>query len=176
MSLSELISGVLEPVFDLLPRFGRRPTTNEFGLRDSWFFGVKVFKGPLLHIPIMTQVEYYSRVQYPLDTGLQSLTTVCGKSVTVNATAIITVTDPIVLRNTVDVDEWEPLVSMKIRSVVREVVSEYNWSHLMEAAREILESELWGELEILGIELNQVVLEDATEAFPVRLLSPPIGA
>jgi hypothetical protein len=171
VGLSELISSIVQPLFDLLPRITARPATNEYAVVDSWFFGVKEFTAPRIFLPVMTHIEYYPKAEHPIDTGLQSLTTSCGKSVCVNATAIVKVVDPILLRERVASDSWEHWVSMIIRKHVRAcAISSDGWAEFVESGDQSVEWEVQEELLYAGVELSQIVLEDSTEAFPVRIL------
>ena len=61
--------------------------------------GIKHFTKPILHMPVTTHVEYWPKCEVPIDTGLQTLTTVDNKTVSVNATLIIKIKDPITLRS-----------------------------------------------------------------------------
>ena len=63
MSLSELISSVAQPLLDLLPQVHARPASNEWGVKDSLWGKPRTFRGPLLHIPAITHVDYSARVQ-----------------------------------------------------------------------------------------------------------------
>ena len=170
MSLSELISGILQPVFDLLPRVATRPAANEYGVVDRWWGGVKVFTSPLLYVPVLTHVEYWPKCQVPVDQGLQTLTTACGKTVGVNATTIVKITDPVVLRVYASIDDWEVWASMKIRGIVQEVVTAHNWGQSIDTAADFIEIDAYSDLLECGLEVQQVVLEDSCEVLPLRLL------
>ena len=172
MSLSELISGALQPVLDLLPQVHARPASNEWGVADSWLGGVRTFSGPFLHIPATTHVEIYPKAEGPVDTGLQTLTTADGKTVAVNATAIIRITDPVYLRASVGVEEWETWVAMRIRGCVQEMITGHNWSYSLDRGEDLIEEMAYAELHAFGIEVERVVLEDICETYALRLLNP----
>tara|TARA_Y100000361_G_C11065164_1_gene292601 strand:- start:12 stop:539 length:528 start_codon:yes stop_codon:yes gene_type:complete len=172
MSLSELISGALQPVLDLLPQVHARPASNEWGVADSWLGGVKTFSGPYLHIPATTHCELYPKCEVPVDTGLQTLTTADRKTVAVNATAIIRITDPVYLRSSVAEDSWEEWLAMRVRGCVQEVVTGHNWSYTLDKGESFIEELAYSELHSFGIELERLVLEDITECIPLRLLNP----
>ena len=172
MSLSELISGALQPVLDLLPQVHARPASNEWGVADSWLGGVRTFSGPYLHIPATTHVEIYPKAEVPVDTGLQTLTTADRKTVAVNATAIVRITDPVYLRASVGVEEWETWVAMRIRGCVQEVVTGHNWAYTLDKGECFIEELAYSELYAFGVEVERLVLEDVTECIPLRLLNP----
>ncbi len=168
MSLSELISSVAQPLLDLLPQVHARPASNEWGVKDSLWGKPKTFRGPLLHIPAVTHVEIYPSHDVPIDTGLQTLTSFCGKTVAVNATTILRVLDPILLRSVAGI-EWHEYASMRIRGIVCEVITGHKWSQSLNQAAEFIEFDSAADLYEVGIEVQQVVLEDCAESFPVRL-------
>ena len=172
MSLSEVIASVIEPLFDLMPQVHHRPATNQFGVADSWGREPRLFSGPLLHIPAVTHVEIYPASEWTLDTGLQSLTTADRKLVSVNATAIVRISEPLQLRTVSNVDGWHEWVAMTIWACVQEVISDHNWSQSLTNASEMIEEDAYHPLSLAGVELIQLVLEDSTECFPVRLLQP----
>lgn len=168
MSLSELISSVAQPLLDLLPQVHSRPASNEWGVRDSLWGKPKTFRGPLLHIPAITHVEIYPQHEVPIDTGLQTLTSFCGKTVAVNATTILKVVDPILLRSVAGI-EWQEYASMRIRGIVCEIISDHKWAQSLNQAAEFIEFDSAADLHEVGIEVQQVVLEDCSETFSVRL-------
>ena len=168
MSLSELISSVAQPLLDLLPQVHARPASNEWGVVDSVWSKPKTFRGPLLHVPAITHVELYPSHEVPLDTGLQTLTSFCGKAVAVNATTILQVVDPVLLRSVAGVD-WQEYCCMRIRGIVCEVIAGHKWSQSLNQAAEFIEFDSAADLAEVGIVVHQVVLEDMSETFPVRL-------
>ena len=168
MSLSELISSVAQPLLDLLPQIHARPASNEIAVIDSLWSDPRTFRGPMLHIPALSHIEVYSASEIPIDTGLQSLTSVDGKTVAVNATTILRVRDPILLR-TIAGTEWEEWASMKIRGIVCDVVTCHKWTQSLAQAAEFIEAESYEELWPCGLNVQVVVLEDATETIPLRL-------
>jgi len=168
MSLSELISGVLQPVFDLMPQVHARPASYELAVIDSLWAEPKEFRGPRLYIPALSHIEVYPACEVPIDTGLQSLTSVDGKTVAVNATTILKVRDPILLRKVAGA-EWEEWAAMKIRGIVCDVITCHKWNHSLAQAAEFIEAESYEELWPCGLSVQVVVLEDATETIPLRL-------
>ena len=168
MSLSELISSVAQPLLDLIPQIHARPASNEIAVIDSLWSGPKTFRGPRLHIPALSHIEVYSASEIPIDTGLQSLTSVDGKTVAVNATTILKVRDPLLLRDVAGA-EWEEWASMKIRGIVCDVITQHRWTHSLSQAAEFIEAESYEELWPCGLNVQVVVLEDSTEILPIRL-------
>ncbi len=172
MSLSELFSGVLQPLFDLLPQIHARPASNEWGVADPWIGEPRMFTGPYIHIPASTHIEIYTKTEFTIDTGLQSLTTADGKTVSVNATAIIRVVDPLLLRTVSNYHGWAEWCAMHIRACVQDVITGHKWTQSVNQAAEFIEEDSYHPLASAGVELIQLVLEDATECIPIRLLSP----
>ena len=168
MSLSELISSVAQPLLDLLPQIHARPASNEIAVIDSLWGYPKTFRGPRLHIPALSHIEVYPASEIPIDTGLQSLTSVDGKTVAVNATTILKVRNPILLREIAG-PEWEEWASMKIRGIVCDVVTCHKWTQSLSQAAEFIEAESYEELWPCGLDVQVVVLEDASETIPLRL-------
>ena len=168
MSLSELISSVAQPLLDLIPQIHARPASNEIAVIDSLWSDPKTFRGPRLHIPALSHIELYPTSEIPIDTGLQSLTSVDGKTVAVNATTILKVRNPILLREIAGA-EWEEWSSMKIRGIVCDVITCHTWTHCLSQAAEFIEAESYEELWPCGLDVQVVVLEDATETIPLRL-------
>ncbi len=172
MTLAELFSSILQPVFDLVPRISPRPKATEWCLVDRWFRPIKVTDHPVLYVPATTHVEYYPCRDHPIDAGLQSLTTADGFSVCVNATVVVEVGDPCELRDTVDFDSWEELVAMRVRGIVTGIVSGHNWSMVLDQGEEICFGDCESDLVRIGVDLKRLVFEDLTVARPIRLLSP----
>ena len=168
MSLSEVVASIVEPLFSLLPQVHARPASNEYAVIDSLWSVPKEFRGPRLYIPALSHIEVYPAHEVPIDTGLQTLTSFCGKTVAVNATTILRVLDPILLRSVAGID-WQEYASMRIRGIVCEVVTGHKWSQSLNQAAEFIEFDSAADLYEVGIEVQQVVLEDCAESIPVRL-------
>ena len=168
MSLSELISGVLQPVFDLMPQVHSRPASNELAVIDSLWSDPKTFRGPRLYIPALTHIQVFPACEMPIDTGLQTLTSVDGKTVAVNATTILTVIDAVKLREIAG-EEWDEYCSMRIRGIVCDIVTNHKWSQSLRQAAEFIEFDAAADLHEVGIVVHQVVLEDCSETIPLRL-------
>jgi len=175
MSISELISGILQPFFDLFPRIEQRPAEYEWLVVETWWGGAKSRRSPVLHVPAITHVERYPRSEYPIDAGFQSLVTADGTAVTANATAIVFVDDPILLRTQVSYHNWEEWVAMLVRGAVKDVLSCHNFAHLQDDAEALIEDFLCGRLSQAGIFIEQLVLEDFTPTRPFRLFVQPVG-
>jgi uncharacterized membrane protein YqiK len=169
VSISELISGVLQPMFDLLPRIEQRPAQHEWLIVEPWLGNVRSTRRPVVFIPAFTHVERYPHGEYPLDTGFQSVVTADEKHVTANATAIISVDDPILLRQVTTFENWEEWASMIVRGAVKCVLSEHNMSHLSSDAEGMIYLECSDRLSHAGIHVEQLVLEDFTITRQFRL-------
>jgi len=168
MSLSEVLSGVLQPLLDLIPQISPRPASNEFGVIDDLWGKPRLFRGPRPYVPALTHIEYYPSCEIPIDTGLQSLTSVDGKTVSVNATTILSVRDPVLLRSIAG-EEWEEYCSMRIRGIVCEIITGHKWRQSLNQAAEFIEFDSAADLSEVGVEVQQVLLEDCSETIPVRL-------
>ena len=170
MSLFDLISGLLEPFFALVPRIAHRPQTNEWLVIDRWFGHTKQTVNPVVFIPALTHVEYLPKNEIPIDCGLQRVTTADDKSVAVNATSVIKITDPVLCRDRA-AEGYEELSSIFIRGVVCDLISGHNWSHLSELIeRDTYFDEIHAELEYYGIELVSFQVEDLQQVIPLSLL------
>ena len=172
MSLSELISSAVQPILDLMPQVHARPASNQWAVADSWLKGVSIFTGPYVHIPATTHIEIYPKCEIPIDTGLQTLTTADGKTVAINATAIVKIVDPIHMRGSVSEESWEEWLAMRVRGCVQEVVTGHNWAYVLDKGESFIEELAYGELYTFGIELERLVLEDICETFSLRLMNP----
>jgi hypothetical protein len=170
MSLFELLSNFLEPFLELFPRVARRPAANEWMVIDSpW--GVRIGSLPILYIPTLSHVEYYPKHALPIDCGLQRVTTADGKKVAINATALIEIVDPVVLRLAVG-GEHEEASAMSIRHAVCETAMGHNLSHLIAMWQEGEGFDDVSEyLYSIGIELSVVKVEDLQSVIPLSLLS-----
>ncbi len=58
---------------------------------------------------------------------------------------------------------------MRIRGIVCEVIAGHKWSQSLNQAAEFIEFDSAADLAEVGIVVHQVVLEDMSETFPVRL-------
>ena len=168
MSLSEVLSSVLQPLFDLIPQISPRPASTEFGVVDDLWGKPRQFRGPRPYVPALTHIQMFPSVEIPIDTGLQTLTSFDGKTVAVNATTILSITDPVALREAGG-DEWAELVSMKIRGIVFDIVSGHKWSQSLRQASGFIEADCYDDLWHIGIDVKRVVLEDMSETLSLRL-------
>ena len=170
MNLLDLLSTFLEPLLDLFPRIARRPASNEWMVVDRWFKGVRIRTSPVLHIPFVTHVEYLPKHEIPIDCGLQRVTSADGKNIAVNATALICISDPVVCRDRAG-EEYEETISLIIRSVVCDLVSGHNWSHIQDMITENHGyEEIESQISHFGIDLITFRIEDLQEVFPISLL------
>lgn len=170
MSLFELFSSFLQPLFDLVPRLARRPQSNEQLVIDSWWTGPRTSVLPVLHCPALTPVQYFPKCEVPIDCGLQRMTTADDSPVALNATCRIKVVDPILCRDRVG-EEWEEAAAMVIRSIVCELVNGHNLSHLYSL---FADNAGWDdandELTYLGCELTFLCVEDFQQIIPISIL------
>jgi len=168
MSLSEVVASIVEPLFSLLPQVHTRPASNEYAVIDSLWSDPKQFRGPMLYIPALSHIEVYPAHEVPIDTGLQTLTSFDGKTVAVNATTILRVYNPILLRSIAGSD-WEEYCSMRIRGIVCDIITGHKWSQSLNQAAEFIEFDSAADLSEIGVEVQQVMLEDCCESIPVRI-------
>ena len=170
MSLFDLISGLLEPFFDLVPRIAHRPQSNEWMILDRWFRPIVESKIPRIFIPAITHVEYIPKNEIPIDCGLQRVTTADDEPVAVNATAIIKIVNPILCRDKA-AEGYEEVTSLLIRGVVCDLIGGHNWSHLGELIEDgSYFDEVYHELEYYGIELVSLQVEDLQVVIPLSIL------
>lgn len=171
MSLFDLVGSFLEPLLDLFPRLARRPQSNEFLVVDSVITGPRTSGLPVLHCPAFTPVQYFPRCEVPIDCGLQRMTTADDSPVAVNATCRVKVIDPILCRDRVG-EDWEEAAAMIVRSVVCDLVSGHNLSHLYSL---FADNSGWDEandeLQYLGCELSFLCVEDFQQIIPISVLS-----
>lgn len=167
MSLLDLLSSFLQPIFDLVPRIARRPTSYEWMIVDSWIKGVRLSKSPRLHCPALTHVEYIPSCEIPIDCGIQRITTADNFSVVVNATCRIVIEDPILCRDRV-ADEWEEASAMIARSHVCDIISGHNWSHLPDLCVDrVVSEQINQDLAAIGICISVFKVEDLQQVIPI---------
>ena len=167
MSLLDLLSSFLQPIFDLVPRIARRPTSYEWMVVDSWIKGVRLSESPRLHCPAVTHIEYMPACEIPIDCGIQRITTADNISVIVNATCRITIEDPILCRDKVS-EEWEEASAMIARSHVCDFVSGHNWSHLPNLSIDKVGIEqIEEDLAEMGIAISVFKVEDLQQVIPI---------
>lgn len=170
MNLLDLLSAFLEPLFDLVPRIARRPASNEWMVVDRWFKGVRVRTSPVFHLPFITHVEYLPKHEIPIDCGLQRVTSADSKNIAVNATALVEISDPVLCRDRAG-EEYEETASLIIRSVVCDLISGHNWSHIQDMmCDDAGYEEIEDSLSRFGIDLIQFKIEDLQEVFPISVL------
>lgn len=170
MGLSDLISGVLRPLFDLIPRVYMRPASNEFMVVDGPISGPRLATWPQIIIPVIHHCEYYSAASFAIDCGLQSCTTADGKRVAVNGTMILTIEDPIALRESASQDDYEAVLSAKARAAIIREVEGLSLAYFREKGSQHLQKDLEADLLYWhGIRLERFVVEDLAECRNLRL-------
>jgi hypothetical protein len=169
MSLFSILADFIQPYVDLVPRVEQRPASNEWLVVDSPWRPPYCTRYPTLHAPWITHVERYPAAEYPIDCGYQSVTTADMQCVTVNATAIIVLDDPVTLREQVPYHNWEEWTAMTIRGCVEEVVSGHNLTHLQGESAAMIKKNTEDKLSHLSVYVESLVLEDFTLAHPFRL-------
>jgi hypothetical protein len=170
MNLLDLLSSFLEPFLDLCPRIARRPQSNEWMVVDRWFGGVVIRSTPVFHIPAITHVEYLPAYEIPIDCGLQRVTSADSKNIAVNATALVTISDPVLCRDRAG-ESYEETISLIIRSVVCDIVAGHNWGHIQDMMTDHYGyDEIENLLSRFGVDLVTFRIEDLQEVFPISLL------
>ena len=128
-----------------------------------------------MHCPALTHIEYYPLTPFPIDLEVQTLKTADGHELTINASIMVTISDPLLLRDSIGYDEYVSNISMEARNAIQSFVSGHNQDHGM-SILDRLEGSLGDSLYFLaegGIDLNRLCIEDAasTTAFRVYGLS-----
>lgn len=166
-----LLSEFLQPWADLIPRFSHRPTSVEWCIWDSVIFGPRVTRWPILHCPALSHIEYYPSTPFPIDLEVQTLRTADGHELTINASIMVTILDPLVLRSSIGYDDYINNLSMDARAVIHEFISGHNMSYGLEST-ERLSDHLWDSLSLLtenGVSLDRLCIEDAAATTAFRL-------
>ena len=170
-----LLSEFLQPWADLIPRFSHRPSTVEWCIWDSMVFGPRVTRYPVLHFPALTPIEYYPSTPFPIDLEVQTLRTADGHEITINASIMVVINDPIVMRECIGYEEYVNNISMEARAVIHEFISGHNHSHGLESI-DLLEISLGESLVSLtwdGVSLVRLCIEDAASTTAFRLYGIP---
>ena len=171
----DLISDLLKPFADMLPRVAHRPTSTEFCVVDSVVRGPYVTKWPTLHSPAFTHIEYYQRTPFPIDLEVQTLRTADGSEVTINASIMVQVYDPLRLRSSLGYEEYVGNIAMTARSCIQDFISGHNYRHGQESI-DLLENLLWGaivETSDEGCQLISLCIEDSARTSSMRFYGIP---
>ena len=171
MAISELLASLLQPVFDCLPRISARPKSNETLVVDGPISGPRTTSRPQVYFPILTHVEYWPAAAVPLECELQSLTSADGVTVAINASVVLTVTYPLMLREQTDHESWEAFTSLKIRQSIYEAVSGHNFDDFRSRAKDLIWFEAEEALAECGVELIDLAIEDITKTRCLRLMT-----
>lgn len=171
MSLSEVISGVLEPVFDLMPRIHPKPASNRSLVVDTaWSKPKEVKDRPVLYVPAISVVEEWDAVDVPLDLGSQSLRTADGVPVVVNASVVIEYENPLLTRQYCTHEDVETYVGVLSRQAVQATITGHNLNHLLDCGEDIATNLAYVSLTEAGIVLHRLVFEEFTTAETLRLI------
>lgn len=159
----DLLRGFLEPIFQFIPRFSRRPTSIEHCVVDG-VLGVRESRWPQIYIEFLTHVEFYPKTPQPLDLELQTLVTADGVELTLNATMSLVIVDPMSLRGTLGQDEAMFNASIVARSAIAEVVTTKSFLDLKEMIADGAIDEVIGaqirDSSGLGLDLHRFAVED----------------
>lgn len=166
-----LISEFLQPWADLIPRFSHRPTSVEWCVWDSPLAGPRVTRFPILHCPALTHIEYYPSTPFPLDLEVQTLKTADNHELTINASIMVSICDPLLMRSSIGFDDYVSNLSMEARAVIHEFISGHNMIHGLEATDLLFDhlSESLTSLADGGVYLDRLCIEDAAATSAFRL-------
>ena len=168
MNLLDVLGQVLQIFVEIIPRFARRPMSTEYLVLDSMCFGVSIGKRPVLYIPILDQVEYWPRVENPIDPDIQTITTPTGGTVTVRTGFSYTVINPILTRQCWG-DEYEARIAMVCRCKVEWWYSSHD---VVQDALErdfTISREIKSDLKYYGVELNWFCVEEQSKTPASRI-------
>ena len=171
----ELLSGFLQPFADLLPRFSRRPTSVEWCVVDTLTVGPRVTSWSIFYCPALTPVEYYPATPFPIDLEVQTLRTADGNELTINASIMVVIDDPVTMREAIGFDDYVGNISMEARATIHEFISGHNLQHGLESTSR-LEEDLADNLMHLtleGVHLERLCIEDAASTCAIRLYGIP---
>ena len=134
-------------------------------------FGPRVTRWPILHCPALSHIEYYPSTPFPLDLEVQTLRTADGHELTINASIMVIIDDPISMRDTIGYDDYINNLSMQARAVIHEFISGHNLKHGMESTANLLESLYEATLLLTneGVIVERLCIEDAASTTAFRL-------
>lgn len=159
MSLSVIIAEVVSAITDLIPRVTHRPASNQWLVLDRWYAKPRTCTFPAVFIPVLTHAEYYPKAGVFINPDVQTLTTSDGVCCVVNTGAVVSVYDPLALRQYFAEEDWEDGIGLIIRSRVAAHHCERLWSECTEQ-EDILEQGLVETLYLYGIDLVSFAVED----------------
>lgn len=168
MGLFDLIASVIQIFTDLIPRLSTRPKVNEYQVVDHCIFGVFISRRSWLYIPLLDHVEYYPRVDVPVDSDIQTLLTSDGHTITVNAAFTFRITDPLLVRDKWGEDYYGANVAMVVRGAIEETYSRNTWDEVLEMSHESIIHPIRKELELCGVELTYFCMEDRSNTRSIR--------
>lgn len=119
MGLAEILGQLLQSLSNLLPRITTKPVATETLVVDSGFFPIHETSRAVTYLPFCTNVTTYPTAPVTLDLAAQSLHTADGKALYINATAVYTIEDPILLHTTLGFEEYEEIISAAIRKTIQ---------------------------------------------------------
>ena len=151
----EILRALLDPVYQLIPRFSRRPSSQERCVVDG-VLGVRETRWPQIYIDMLTHVEFYPAVPQPLDLEQQTLFTLDDHEITVNCTCSMLIVDPLSLRVVMGQDECMFNASI----VIRRVVSQFMMDRTLEDGLNAVRSgELLSEIDAAIADASQISLK-----------------
>lgn len=165
MNILDMLGNFIEPFIQLLPQIARRPTSIEYMVVDCPL-GVSERRWPRLYCPALTQVEYLPRYEYPLDCGIQKLTTGGGDPVIVNATLLISIDNPVQLRTRASGD-WENAIALVARAEVCEIVSKAK--SVGDIVSHRVSQKFSDDMADFGLKIARFKVEDVQKVIPVSI-------
>lgn len=166
-----LLSEFLQPWADLVPRLSHRPSSVEWCVWDSVTLGPRVTRWPVLHCPALSHIEYYPSTPFPIDLEVQTLKTADGHELTINASIMVTIDNPLLMRDSVGYDDHVSNISMEARSTIQDFVSGNNLLYGL-SRLDILEDLVYDALLSRtneGVILDRLCIEDAASTSAFRL-------
>ena len=102
---------------------------------------------------------------------MQTLRTADGHELTINASIMLTIDDPLLMRDSVGYEDHVGNISMEARAVIHEFISGHNMDHGLSTI-DRLHDNLYDALLRLtgeGVILEQLCIEDAASTTAIRL-------
>ena len=173
MSIFELFGDLVRIFTDLVPRFSSKPRTNEVLVVDRFIFGPEIIRSrPVIYVPILDIVEYWTTAEVSVNAEQQSLETACGQSVTVDVGFSFKIIDHILVRQELS-DDYLLRVTMIVRGLVKELVCGHTFNHLCEMGSDSppmteLFNDINNQLDSYGMELCYLCFEDLSISANIR--------
>lgn len=150
----------------------------EWCVVDTLTVGPRVTRWSVLFCPALTPVEYYPSTPFPIDLEVQTLRTADGHELTINASIMVVIDDPVTMREAIGFDDYVSNISMEARATIQEFISGHNLQYGLESMAR-LEEDLADNLTLLtleGVHLERLCIEDAAGTTALRFYGIPSAA